>query len=333
MTIKEIGMNSRKSLGTIARAIALFFSTFTLLNLLGELRGRFDLNLWWIDLRRLPFPENPLLLWGALAMLAWAIFPRQSKWRRRLDATVVTILLAAATGNALDYYRQLARGEILTDFPIPLSLFIALALLWILLAILFIPQPATLKSKRQALLAAATFLFCAILFPLAQMVCFGWTDYRRHADVIVVLGAKVSATGVPSQVLYDRVKTACDLYNQGYAPRIIMSGGPGAGPIDEPAAMQTLAMQFGVPANAILLDHQGLNTAATVENTSALFRKGDRILAVSHFYHLPRIKMSYQRAGCDVCTVPAKQTWIPRQLPYYLLREIAALWVYYIRGQ
>jgi len=52
---------------------------------------------------------------------------------------------------------------------------------------------------------------------------------------------------------------------------------------------------------------------------------------VSHFYHLPRIKLAYQRDGWDVFTVPAKETYLLRQMPYNMAREIAALWLYYLR--
>ena len=54
-------------------------------------------------------------------------------------------------------------------------------------------------------------------------------------------------------------------------------------------------------------------------------------LVVSHFYHLPRIKLAYQRDGWDVYTVPAKESYLLRQMPYNMAREVAALWVYYLR--
>ena len=64
-----------------------------------------------------------------------------------------------------------------------------------------------------------------------------------------------------------------------------------------------------------------------------LFEQNDlqRVLAVSHFYHLPRIKMSYQRQGCEVYTVPAVESYPLTQMPFFVLREVAALWVYYLR--
>jgi hypothetical protein len=56
-----------------------------------------------------------------------------------------------------------------------------------------------------------------------------------------------------------------------------------------------------------------------------------RVLAVSHFYHLPRIKLSYQRAGFEVYTVPARQKYLLSQMPYNMAREVAAFWAYYVK--
>jgi len=55
------------------------------------------------------------------------------------------------------------------------------------------------------------------------------------------------------------------------------------------------------------------------------------VLAVSHFYHLPRIKLAYQRGGVDVCTVPARQKYFLSQIPYSMVREVAAFWTYYLK--
>ena len=56
----------------------------------------------------------------------------------------------------------------------------------------------------------------------------------------------------------------------------------------------------------------------------------DRILAVSQFYHLPRIKLAYARAGVDAWTVPAR-TSITRTTAI-VSREIPAFWLYYLRA-
>jgi uncharacterized SAM-binding protein YcdF (DUF218 family) len=97
--------------------------------------------------------------------------------------------------------------------------------------------------------------------------------------------------------------------------------------------MKALALRMGVPEQDILTDAKGVNTRATVQNTEKIFSvlHASRVLVVSHFYHLPRIKMSYQRTGWDVYTVPARESYTLRLMPYFMAREVAALWVYYLR--
>jgi vancomycin permeability regulator SanA len=148
-----------------------------------------------------------------------------------------------------------------------------------------------------------------------------------------VLGARVYSDGRLSDALADRVATACALYRQGYAGKLVMSGGPGDGFFDEPTAMKNAAVRLGVREEDILLDPAGLNTAATVKNTERMFAELhiSSVLVVSHFYHLPRVKMAYARVGREVYTVPAKESYLLRQMPYNMVREVAALWVYYLK--
>jgi vancomycin permeability regulator SanA len=177
-------------------------------------------------------------------------------------------------------------------------------------------------------------LLCVVLFSVGQMFCFGKTDYRRQADVAVVLGARVYADGGLSDALADRMQTACQLYHDGLVKKLLVSGGPGDGAIHETEAMKRMAIQSGVKAQDILVDTGGLNTRATVKDSQAILSQvhASRVLVVSHFYHLPRIKMAYQRAGREVYTVPAKESYFLWKMPMFLAREVAAFWVYYARG-
>ena len=166
-----------------------------------------------------------------------------------------------------------------------------------------------------------------------QIHCFGWTDYRRPGDAAVVFGCKVYPNGNLSTALSDRVRSACDLYHEGLVAHLIMSGGPGRGDVHETEAMRDFAVKLGVPSESILIDSMGLSTDETVTNTVPLFRQHGftRVLAVSHYFHLPRIKLAYQRAGVDVFTVPARQK---NRLPnrhFMMVREVVALWAYYAR--
>lgn len=329
-------------LGVLARALAFFLGGFGVLNVIGELLvPHFDANIWWIDVRFLPAGVRALFTFTASALLlAYAIRPRLAAGRKYCTLVLAVLLLAAALRNSLAFGVLLARGLINTQLPVPLSGFIAGALFFIIVAIILrlaerapVGEP---PARRRVAARARMALFpvlLLIIFPLAQMFFFGKTDYRRAADVIVVPGARVYASGECSPALADRVATACALYRAGYAARLIFSGGPGDGSIYESAGMKKLAMQLGVPAAAVSEDTSGLNTQATIDNSLALCQAHgwQQILVVSHFYHLPRLKMAFQRAGHEVFTVPAQETVIMKALPYYMAREVVALWAYYFR--
>jgi uncharacterized SAM-binding protein YcdF (DUF218 family) len=326
---------SRKDLLLVAssRALALFFGGFSLLNFAGNFRlAGFDANLWWIDLRAIPgLPAAVFLLVASAGLVAFALRPPRSPWRRFLTGGIAFALGLASFWNILEYYSLLARGRVQTLLPVPFSALVLTAMVLIFLANSRRARPARPPRFSRALLTA--FVACVLAFPIAQMFCFGKTDYRRAADVAVVLGARTYKDGRPSDALTDRVRTACGLYRDGLAKKIIFSGGPGNGSVSEPDAMRNLALRLGVKADDILIDNSGLNTQATVRNTTALFRQlgARRVLVVSHFYHLPRIKLAYQRAGWDVYTVPAKEPRFFWKMPYFVARETAAVWAYYLR--
>lgn len=317
----------------VPRGLALFLGGFALLNLAGTFRLElFDANLWWIDLRAVPpVLANSFILLSAICLIAFGVRPPRSLWGVLLTLGCVGLLGIVAAANALHFYVLLAGAVVRSGVPVPLSLFVAAALGVILRATV---RPCLPMGRAAGFLTRfAVCLGCAVVFAILQMVCFGKTDYRRPADVAVVLGARVYADGRPSDALADRVRTACQLYRDGLAGKLILSGGPGDGAITEPEAMKRMAVELGVKLEDILTDEAGWNTQATVRDTKAMFDRlhASRILVVSHFYHLPRIKMAYQRAGREVFTVPAKESYLLRQMPYNMLREVAALWVYYLR--
>lgn len=315
-----------------ARGIALFLGGFTLLNILGDkVIPGFDMNLWWIDLRMYPnWVATVLLLVNALGFIAYSVRPVLAKRDWLVFCLFGAPLIIAAVLNILSYYRLLAQREITTSLPVPFSLIVLLALLIVYLTMALDHRHAIGWPGR--MLTVATVLACLVLFPLAQMACFGSTDYRRPADAIVVFGARAYADGRCSQSLRDRVKTACALYREGLASHLIFSGGPGDGAIHETEAMRRLAIQEGVPDRAILRDENGLDTYSTTKNTSPMLHHlgAKRVMAVSNFYHLPRIKMAYARIGWNVYTVPAYEPTHYPKLPNFLARETVALWAYYL---
>lgn len=336
----------------LARGVALFFGLFSWLNLVGELRAPgFDQNIWWLDLRPLPtMATAAALALAGLLLVWWGLRPVAGEPRRLATAVVAALLGLVAMRNGVGFYRAWELGQIRPWMPLPLSFVLAAALFWIawsagrsastarfasgLRSATSGPSGSGRRSLSSALLVVGALVACGLIFPLAQQIFFGKTDYVRAAQVAVVFGAEVHRDGHASVSLRDRVRTAAQLYKAGLAQRLLMSGAQGAGePVNETAVMRSLAIGFGVPAAAIEVDPRGFNTAATVRDTVPMLRAaGDgRVAVVSDFFHLPRVKLAYERMGYDVITVPSRAHRIP-QTTRLVLREVPAFWVYYLRA-
>jgi vancomycin permeability regulator SanA len=325
----EPAPGARRARVEFARGAALFIGCFALLGVLIRWRDAVtDLNLWWIDLRLFPDPLA-LAMEAAvgLALVAFGVMGRLPNLVRRPVQWVIWLFAAAAWCNACVIWRLAWHGEIQLRCWVPVSALVAGAFWWIGCAAGSAAGGGSSCRWRVLMAFAAS----ALVFPILQVVGFGRTDYRRPADVAVVFGARVHADGRLSDALEDRVRMACEIYHQGLARQLVMSGGPGDGAIHETEAMRDAAIRLGVPADAIVLDRGGLNTRATLR-TAARFaqeRGWRRLIAVSEFYHLPRIKLAASAHGLEVVTVPSRLRHWGRALAVKnVLREVPAFWLY-----
>lgn len=317
----------------VARGFAAFIGGFTLLNVAGSHRAvNFDASHWWINADLLPaLWWQIMLLIGAVFLIAFALKSRMTWWRRYITALFTAAFLVVTVINGITFYGLIADHRIDAAVPVPLSFLFTGALALVLWSVCHATPRNARRSKWAVIVATAA--ACVLVFPLTQIFFFGKTDYRRQADVAVVFGARAYASGQPSDALADRVRTASELYREGTVSKLIFSGGPGDGAIHETESMRRFALELGVKDTDIVLDAEGVSTQATVQNTIPVLEElgAHRVLAVSHYFHLPRIKMTYQRGGVEVYTIPAKESYILRQTPFLLLRETAAWWVYYLR--
>jgi vancomycin permeability regulator SanA len=319
----------------VARGLALFIGGFTLLSVIGSVRSRaFDANVWWVAVPFVPGLVSAALLAAVgAAFVAYAVAPRMRPWRRWSTLALFAFFAAVAVYNAVDFYRVWRAGDIAPSVPLPLSLVVALLLVFVTWAAARAPAPRRRRWSAAAVLVATTAAY-VVLFPLAQVLFFGTTDYRRAADVVVVFGAQVHDNGLPSTSLRDRMRTAVALFKDHLVKKILVSGGVGESGYNEALVMRDMAAEAGVPREDVIVDSNGVNTEATVRDSIPFFASEprSRVLAVSQCYHLPRIKLAYQRAGWDVFTVPAGTSSPIKETPYLVAREIPAFWVYYLRA-
>jgi vancomycin permeability regulator SanA len=319
----------------VIRGVAVFLGVFSAINSLVQIagNGRGE-NLWWI---RVPFgapwASAMLLVVCSVLLTMWGLNPGLGQQLRLSVALACVVLIAVSGFNTLDFYEGLRAGEFAPSVRIPFSAVVAATLLLVAVAVRFGP-PVSGATTTMPITVLISLLLCAALFPLAHVYFFGTTDYRAPADAAVVLGARVHPSGVLSQSLEDRVATGAGLYREGLVRTLLMSGGVGESGVDEAVAMKRRAVELGVPAEVILLDQDGVNTDATVANTTRLLQQHglSRVLVVSQFYHLPRIKMAYRAAGWHVRTVPAEGGRPIAKTPLFVLREIPGFWVYWARA-
>jgi uncharacterized SAM-binding protein YcdF (DUF218 family) len=318
------------------RGLALFLGAFTIVGLVGELRGRTsDVSLWWIDLRDLlGILRIALLASFAGLLVTWAIRARPGVMLRRVTALACAMFALLAIRDTARFMAISGSGLVHSTLPVPFSLFVAAFLAVLAIGTLRAPSLDGDGPLRTGLTVLGSVVSWGLLFPLAQMFFFGTTDYRRPADAAVIFGARVYASGVPSPLLTDRIRTGVELYRAGLVPTLVMSGGDGADGFNEAMVMRDEAIAAGVSPEAILVDPAGVSTEATVANAIALlsdYSVPPRLIAVSQAYHLPRVQLSFATAGIDVLTVPAADPEPIGEMPLLVAREVPAFWVYYLR--
>jgi uncharacterized SAM-binding protein YcdF (DUF218 family) len=124
-------------------------------------------------------------------------------------------------------------------------------------------------------------------------------DGAQPADAIVVLGA-AQYDGRPSPVLAARLRRGLDLYRQGLAPLIVVTGGRQAGDTyTEATSGYNWLRDRGVPDAAILKEVQGTNTYESLAATARFLRDDEvmEVVLVTDGYHALRVSGIAREVG------------------------------------
>ena len=162
-------------------------------------------------------------------------------------------------------------------------------------------------------------------------------DNAPKTRYTLVLGAGLKKNGQPTDILADRILTACRLIEQGRTDYLIMSGTIRNGHYNEPESMKHYAVSRGIAASAILIDGNGTTTFRSCVNVLQNQNPKD-ILIVTQNFHLPRALLIARAIGMNAFGVQAtifhfstlkKIFWSTREIfsiPVNLLR----ICVYYL---
>jgi uncharacterized SAM-binding protein YcdF (DUF218 family) len=123
------------------------------------------------------------------------------------------------------------------------------------------------------------------------IVWVGDRDQAAPADAIIVLGA-AAYDAKPSPVFEERIRHGLDLYQRGYAPTLIFTGGFGGNGarFAESQVARRYALRHDVPADAILIETVSRTTRQNLIQARALMRAHGlhRAIVVSDPLHMAR---------------------------------------------
>ena len=143
----------------------------------------------------------------------------------------------------------------------------------------------------------------------------------ENVDCILILGAGIWGDK-PSHMLEDRLLQGIELYKQGVAPKIIMSGDHTREDYDEVNVMKNFAIEHGVPSEDIFMDHAGISTYDSMYRAKEIFGV-EKIIVVTQKYHLYRALYIANSLGIECYGIGADPRLYVGQT-YRELREILA---------
>ena len=120
----------------------------------------------------------------------------------------------------------------------------------------------------------------------------------EEVDCILILGCGVRDDGTPSAMLHDRLKRGVALYQDGAAPKLLMSGDHGRDGYDEVGAMKAYAVEAEIQAEDVFMDHAGFSTYESMYRAQDVF-KTQKVIVVTQQYHLFRAVYIARSLGID----------------------------------
>lgn len=196
-----------------------------------------------------------------------------------------------------------------------------------------------LKFIWRLALTLGLFVFLGLFIPKLVVQLFAAprtfaVDNVPAERVAIVFGAGLRYDGTPTAVLQDRVETAVQLYQQGKADKLLMSGDNRFADYNEPEAMRQYALELGMPAEDIVLDYAGRRTYDTCYRANAIFQVQSAILVTQNF-HLARAIFLCNWLGVESTGVEANNTYFRKISRWYwntreLFANFQAVWDVYV---
>jgi len=159
------------------------------------------------------------------------------------------------------------------------------------------------------------------------IIYVGYRDQAAPSDAIIVLGA-AAYDARPSPVFEERIRHAIFLYQSGYAPRLIFTGGFGGSKarFAESQVARNYALRQGVPASVILIETRSRTTKQNLLEAKQLMAEEGiaQVIVVSDPLHMARAlrlsrQLDIQARGS---ATPSSRFRSVRTRFHFLLKEV-----------
>ncbi|WP_371361469.1 hypothetical protein SRRS_28680 [Sporomusa rhizae] len=160
------------------------------------------------------------------------------------------------------------------------------------------------QKLRRYLLLVVVITVAVVEIPI---IAIGYLTKPVPSDTIIVLGAKLIGNQ-PSTMLRLRLDEAVHLYNEGYAPTVIVSGAQGQDEIaSEASVMHDYLVAKGIPADKIYVEDKSYNTYQNLLNSKSIMREHGlrQAIIVSNSSHIRRSLVLAQQLGIEASGSPA----------------------------
>ncbi len=156
--------------------------------------------------------------------------------------------------------------------------------------------------------AAYLLLFASLLWRERQAPSDG------GAEAMIVLGAQVKASGLPSEQLRLRLQSALEKYLADRMPIVVCGARGEDEPASEASVMRAWLTQRGVAPEDVLMDEASFDTYQSLKNAAGLLPEGTgRVVIVTSDYHLPRAMAIAGDLGLDaggIASPTTKEFWL-----------------------
>ncbi len=125
-----------------------------------------------------------------------------------------------------------------------------------------------------------------ILYPMGDIIKAEEAKEKGEFDCIMILGCGLW-DNEPSPMLQGRLDVGIALYKDGVCDKLLMSGDHSRPDYNEVMAMKMYAVNHGVPADDIYLDHAGYSTYESMKRAERIYGV-KKMIVVTQRYHMYR---------------------------------------------